>query len=214
MRRAALALTALAISFMLNACTSSGRPAPGRSTPNTATLTLTQTGPASAPTPAATSALNCADAIGAQAHPRPATTVLGVVDLPVSPETPALTTALTGNGNGPLRLFAKTALVIKPDARFELIVPAHFADRLSIGWGNPGMPSHRVTVDECGHQGGAWLGYPGGYWIDHPACVPIIVRVGDQQRTVHIGLGTACPGQQPPTQRNQTKREQAPPTIR
>lgn len=204
MRRVALALTALAISFMLSACTSSGRPAPGRSTPNTNTPASTRIGPANAPTPASASALKCTDAIGTQAHPRPATTVLGVVDLPISPETPALGTARTGNGNGPLRLFAKTGLAIKPGARFELIVPAQFADRLSIGWGDPGTPSHRVTVDNCGTQGGAWLAYAGGYWIDHPACVPIIVRVGDQQRTVHIGLGTACPGQQPPAQPNQT----------
>lgn len=205
MPRAALPLTALAISFMLTGCTSSGRPAPGRSTPNASTPALTQLAPTSAPTPAAASALRCADAIGTQARPRPATTVLGVVELPISPETPALGTARTGNGAGPLRLFAKTGLVIKPGARFQLIVPAQFADRLSIGWGNPAVPSHRVTVHSCGiNPDGQWLAYAGGYWIDHPACVPIIVQVGDQQRTVHVGLGTACPGQQPPAQPNQT----------
>jgi AcrR family transcriptional regulator len=33
--------------------------------------------------------------------------------------------------------------------------------------------------------------------IDHPACVPIIVRAGGKQQRVHIGVGTACPGQRP-----------------
>ena len=47
-------------------------------------------------------------------------------------------------------------------------------------------------------EGGKWLAYAGGYWIDHPACVPIIVRTGGKQQTVHIGIGTPCPGQQPP----------------
>jgi hypothetical protein len=97
-----------------------------------------------------------------------------------------------------VRLFAKTGLVIKPGTTFELIVPAPFTRRLSIGWGLPGTPSHRVVVSSCPNPGGRWLAYAGGYWIDHPACVPIIVRAGGKQQTVHIGIGTPCPGQQPP----------------
>jgi hypothetical protein len=124
--------------------------------------------------------------------------VLGVVALPASPRYPALQTSLTGDGTGALRLFAKTGLVIKPGTTFELIVPARFANRLSIGWGSPGTPSLRVAVNNCSNPGGGWLAYAGGYWIDHPACVPIIVRAGGKQQEVHIGLGTPCPGQRPP----------------
>jgi len=125
--------------------------------------------------------------------------VLGVVALPVSPGYPALQTSLSGDGSGAPRLFAKTGLVIRPGTTFELIVPAPFTNRLSIGWGLPGMPSHGVVVNNCPNRGGGgWLAYAGGYWIDHPACVPIIVRAGGQQQTVHIGIGTPCPGQRPP----------------
>lgn len=114
--------------------------------------------------------------------------------LPASPGYPALQTSLTGNG--PRRLFAKTGLVIRPGATFELIVPAPFSSRLSIGWNTPG---NRVIVRNCASPGrGGWLAYVGGYWIDHPACVPIIVRAGNRQLQVHIGLGTACPGQRSP----------------
>jgi hypothetical protein len=130
--------------------------------------------------------------------------VLGVVALPASPGYPALGTSLSGNGNGPLRLFAKTGLLIRPDATFELIVPAPFTSRLSIGWGSPGIPSHRVLVDNCADTDGAWLAYAGGYWIDYPACVPVIVRAGGKQQEVHIGVGTACPGQRPPQERMQS----------
>lgn len=125
--------------------------------------------------------------------------VLGVVALPVSPRYPALGTALSGDGNGPLRLFAKTGLFFRPGTTFELIVPARFVSRLRIGWGNPGTSSQTVDVSNCASPGGGgWLAIAGGYWIDHPACVPIIVRAGGRQQQVHIGVGTACPGQRPP----------------
>ena len=131
--------------------------------------------------------------------------VLGVVALPISPRYPALGTALSGDGNGPLRLFAKTGLFFRPGTKFELIVPARFASRLRIGWGNPGTPSQIVDVSNCASPGGGrWLAIAGGYWIDHPACVPIIVRAGGKQQQVHIGVGTACPGQRPPQEPSQS----------
>jgi hypothetical protein len=131
--------------------------------------------------------------------------VLGVVALPISPRYPALGTALSGDGNGPLRLFAKTGLFFRPGAKFELIVPARFASRLRIGWGAPGAPSQIVEVSNCANPGGGgWLAIPGGYWIDHPACVPIIVRAGGKQQQVHVGVGKACPGQRPPPEPSQS----------
>jgi hypothetical protein len=142
--------------------------------------------------------LACDSFIDGNALAAPLQVVLGVVALPVSPAYPALQTSLSGDGSGAPRLFAKTGLVIRPGTTFELIVPAPFADRLRIGWGSPGTPSHRVMVSNCPNPGGGWLAYAGGYWIDHPACVPIIVRAGGKQQTVHIGLGTPCPGQRPP----------------
>jgi hypothetical protein len=102
------------------------------------------------------------------------------------------------SGSGPLRLFAKTALVIRPGTTFELTVPAPFTTRLSIGWGAPGTPSHRVLVGNCPSTGGGWPTYAGGLWTDHPACVPVIVKAGGKQQQVHIGVGTTCPGQRPP----------------
>jgi hypothetical protein len=59
--------------------------------------------------------------------------VLGVGALPASPGYPSLQTSVSGDGNGPLRLFAKSGLLIRPRSTFELIVPGRFASRLSIG---------------------------------------------------------------------------------
>jgi hypothetical protein len=198
------------IAVLLAACTSSiARPGTGKTSsasmsghtstrPNGASTPQPNGPSASSAIPAAESVLDCGSYIDGNAPIAPMRVVLGVAALPVSPRYPALQTSLSGQGTGALRLFAKTGLVIRPGTEFELIVPARFTSRLSIGWGNPGTPSHRVVVDNCLNPGGGWLAYAGGYWIDHPACVPIIVRAGSEQQLVHIGVGRACPGQQPP----------------
>ena len=191
-RRGSVLVTAAVIATMLAGCTSgtvrssTGKPGP-----------TARSGHASA-TPSAKSVLDCSG-VGAVDVVAPLQVVLGVVALPISPRYPALGTALSGDGNGPLRLFAKTGLFFRPGTKFELIVPARFASRLRIGWGNPGTPSQIVEVSNCANPGGGgWLAIAGGYWIDHPACVPIIVRAGGKQQQVHIGVGKACPGQRPP----------------
>jgi hypothetical protein len=142
--------------------------------------------------------LDCADALDSHPTIAPLQVVLGVVALPTSPNYPALQTGLSGAGNGSLRLFAKTGLVIKAGTSFELIVSTQRADGPGIGWGSA-TPSHRIIVPSCPSLGGnGWLAYAGGYWIDHPACVPIIVKAGDMQQQVQIGVGAPCRGQQPP----------------
>jgi len=197
-RRGAALVTAAVIAMLLAACTSGTVSSSTGKTGPAATPAPTSARPDGRPAPSATpageSVLPCsAGTAVSQAQVAPLQVVLGVVALPASPGYPALQTSLTG---GPQRLFAKTGLVIRPGTTFELIVPARFTSRLSIGWGTP---SQRVVVSNCASPGGGgWLAYVGGYWIDHPACVPIIVSAGGKQQQVHIGLGTACPGQLPP----------------
>ena len=190
-RRGSALLIAAVIAMLLAGCTSGTvRSSTGKPTPTTRST--------------AGSVLDCRVASGVDGV-APLPVVLGVVALPISPRYPALGTALSGDGNGPLRLFAKTGLFFRPGAKFELIVPARFASRLRIGWGAPGSPSQIVEVSNCANPGGGgWLAIPGGYWIDHPACVPIIVRAGGKQQQVHVGVGKACPGQRPPPEPSQS----------
>jgi hypothetical protein len=141
--------------------------------------------------------LPCADQIGTDTPTAPMETVLGVVALPTSPAYQALQTSRTG-GAGVERLFAKTGLVIRAGTSFDLIVPDGTA--LAVGWGSgPTGPSRRLHVPACPSAGGAgWLAYAGGYWTERPACLPLIVAAGGRKQQVHIGVGTACPGQRPP----------------
>jgi hypothetical protein len=205
-RRGSGLVTAAAIAMLLAACTSgTGGSSTGKTSPVATSGHASVRPTAPARLLPGESALACGDYIDNNAQAAPLQVVLGVVALPVSPGYPALGTSLSGDGNGPLRLFAKTGLVIRPGTRFELIVPARFTSRLRIGWGKPGTPSQRVVVDDCANTGGRrWLAYAGGYWIDHPACVSIIVSVGGKQQQVHIGIGTACPGQRPPQEPTQS----------
>ena len=183
------------IAMLLAGCTgTSVAPGPVKAAPAAASgrSSIQPNGPAtSSAAPAGESALACGNYIDANALAAPLQVVLGVVAPPVSPGYPALQTSLSGDGSGAPRLFAKTGLVIRPGTTFELIVPAPFTNRLSIGWGLPGMPSHGVVVNSCPNRGGGWLAYAGGYWIDHPACVPIIVRAAS--RNSHVLPRPASP---------------------
>ncbi len=124
--------------------------------------------------------LDCGNYVGGQAPPASFQVVLGVVALPAGPRYAALQTSLSGYGNGALRLFAKTGLVIKPGTTFELIVPARFSARLGIGWGSPGTPSRRVVVSDCPSAGGGWLGFAGGV-LDRSPGLRADHRQGRQQ---------------------------------
>ena len=172
-RRGSGLVTAAAIAMLLAACTSgTGGSSTGKTSPVATSGHASVRPTAPARLLPGESALACGDYIDNNAQAAPLQVVLGVVALPVSPGYPALGTSLSGDGNGPLRLFAKTGLVIRPGTRFELIVPARFTSRLRIGWGKPGTPSQRVVVDDCANTGGRrWLAYAAGTGsIIRPAC--------------------------------------------
>lgn len=166
-------------------------PASGTTAPSDSTT--------SAPAPVAGAVLRCVGQIGTDAPPTSFETVLGVVALPASARHGALQTSRSGGAESE-RLFAKTGLVVKAGATFDLIVPD--GTTLGIGWGSgPTTPSRRLHIPACPSAGGdGWLAYPGGYWTNRPACVPLIVAAGGREQQVRIGLGTPCAGQQPPEQ--------------
>ncbi len=198
---------AAAVAFVVvltAACSSTPQIEAGQSGSLAAPIRATNT-PPSRPLPNEAT-LACGDYIDtAAAPPEDWQVVLGVVALPSSPRSAALQTSLTGE-TGSHRLFAKTGLLIKPGATFDLVVPDEFTKRLGIGWANgPAIPASSLAVMSCPNpKGSGWLAYPGGYWIDRPTCVPLIVKASGKEQRVHIGLGTACPGQAAPEGPNAT----------
>ena len=151
--------------------------------------------------------LSCDDSIGTAHPPVPGLQViLGVVALPTSTAGPALGTSRTGQTSSIPRLFAKTGLLVRAGADFRIVVPQGSGRRLGIGWGSSASPSKAVAVSHCPRAGlpGNWIAFAGGYWLNHPACVALQVQTVQETKTVHIGLGTPCPGQRPPPQPSQS----------
>ena len=167
-------------------------------------------GPSATALPAAgvtvtTATLPCSDQINASSGPTPPRTlVLGDVALSTSYALGA--GLLRDEPDARARYFAKDGLQIRAGTSFDLVVPPEWRGRLSLGWGNPAQRTTHLKVRGCrwtsspsqGSPPGAWLAFAGGYWVPRAACVTVLVRAGQRQRRVRIGIGIACPGQLPP----------------
>jgi hypothetical protein len=174
------AATAAAVLLVLvSACTHDSDPAPVRST-----------GAASAP-PGGT-VLSCAAPIGIEpSPPRPHRAVLDAVAVDMS----AVLQANDAAGSAPHRLFAKTGLLVHAGTPAEIDVPAAWAGRLAITWGNGASEwTTALRIPACPRDGpgGGWLVYPGGLSVDEPACVPLEVRAAGKAETIHLAVGARC----------------------
>jgi len=171
--------------------------------------TAAPTGPAPhsavpSPDPSAVPAvvdLPCGDTIDTVAgRQRGHQTVLGIVQLPTAAAGPALQAAR--QDGAPPRYFANAGLVIRSDTPAELLVVGPDDLDGALGWGNPARFGRSVRIGACaGSSGsGGWLVYAGGFETTRPGCLTIEVRTGGRSERVKIGVGTACPGQDPPPQ--------------
>src|SRR5262245_20452556 len=93
-------------------------------------------------------------------------------------------------GADPHRLFAKTGLDVHFVHAATLTVPADWAVRVSVFWGNrPAEWTTNLHIPACPETSpgaGQWLAFPGGFSVDQAACVPLDVRVGNGMATVHV----------------------------
>jgi hypothetical protein len=120
-------------------------------------------------------------------------TVAGVVALETARTLPS---EPSGELDPARALFAKTGLLIRAGAQFELIVPDEWVGRLGLRWGNVGGEpiTEHLQITGCRTGSGAdWLVYPGGFYVAAPACVPVIVKSGTGSRTVAVSVGAPCP---------------------
>src|SRR5437867_13192404 len=146
--------------------------------------------------------LDCQAVIGSEAVPAAGDSI--VLDGVALPTKRALQANRTGDPGA--RRFAKDGLYVRRGAAFDLIVPNEWRDRLTINWGFPGEATHHLRVPGCRptrtinaiHDQDAWLVYSGGYTVSEPACVALVVKAGQTEQTVRIGVGAACPGQGEP----------------
>ena len=66
---------------------------------------------------------------------------------------------------------------------------------MTIGWGNPGKETGHLWINGCRSRkaGAHWIAFAGGFTVNKPACVPLIVKAGTEQKTVKIGVGQGLP---------------------
>ncbi len=141
--------------------------------------------------------LDCANPIAEDAALPETYEVIGeAVALPTSTSSPAaLQTAPSG---AELRLFAKTRLLLTAGMQFNLTARGDWKDRAAGWWGNTSRRELATTFSGGPCDGSGWLAYPGGFFVAEPGCVPFDVLVGGAAHEVQIGVGSPCPGQDPP----------------
>lgn len=137
--------------------------------------------------------LDCSDPIDMVSSPTgPQRGILDVVGVDIT------STLQAGRTDGPHRLFAKTGLLVHAGREGSLTVPASWATRLSIAWGNHAPEwTTGLHIPACPAPPGAsgrWLVFPGGFSVDKAACVPLQVHAGKETTTVHVSVGAHCRG--------------------
>jgi hypothetical protein len=160
------------------------------------------------PTPSeAVSVLGCQDVIASEVTPPSGSSV--ILDSVALPTGRALQANSSGGSDPNVKLFAKDGLFIRRGASFDLVVPEAWRGRLTVSWGSLAKPTGHLRVPACRptqrmpsssrwDPTDNWLVYPGGYFVSQAACVSLVVRAGQTEHIVLIGIGTACPGQSPP----------------
>jgi hypothetical protein len=139
--------------------------------------------------------LDCSAPIDVVSSPTgPQRGILDVVGLDIT----STLQAVRAEGAGPHRLFAKTGLLVRAGREGSLTVPASWATRLSIAWGNHAAEwTTGLRIPVCPAPpaaSGRWLVFPGGFSLDKAACVPLQVSAGKKTITVHVSLGAHCRG--------------------
>lgn len=140
-------------------------------------------------------------------EPAPRSDLAVVLDRVALPIINSLQANRSGDSDPSARLFTKSLIMIRRGASFDVVVPDEWRGRLIIGWARQGRrgthvrvpgcrPTH--TLDPIRETSDDWLGYAFGFWVSEPACVSLIVRAGQAESTVRIGVGASCPGQGPP----------------
>ena len=71
-------------------------------------------------------------------------------------------------------------------------VPKAWRTRVGIGWGGAG-PYSALRFEACSPPPTFWNAFAGGFSLrDRSACVPLVIQVGSQSRTVRFGIGRRC----------------------
>ena len=93
--------------------------------------------------------------------------------------------------SGPLPYWSKVPLFVRAGrTRVTIVVPKAWRNRASVNWSSGHAPL--LHIAPCPSPPNVWNVYVGGFDVREPACVPLIVRIGERSATIRFGIGTAC----------------------
>lgn len=89
--------------------------------------------------------------------------------------------------------FAKFGLAIKGSSDVEVAVQSEDVEGVIVEWGpaEPDVVSSAVRFEGCGDSE-EWLIFAGGAWVPEPGCYEFVVRVGDRNDYLKLGIGARC----------------------
>jgi hypothetical protein len=73
----------------------------------------------------------------------------------------------------------------------RISVPKAWRKRVAISFG-VGGPLSDERFEACSPPPTYWNGYVGSFSVSAPACVPLLIQVGSESRTVRFGIGRRC----------------------
>jgi hypothetical protein len=114
--------------------------------------------------------------------------VLGVVSVP-----PVYVPQVVRYQSDGWAYWSKWGLSIQAGNRpVRISVPKAWRRRVGIGWGGAG-PYSALRFEACSPPPTFWNVYTGGFSLrDRSVCVPLLIQVGNQSRTVRFGVGRRC----------------------
>jgi hypothetical protein len=126
---------------------------------------------------------NLREAPGAQQR-----VVLGVVDVPR-----VYLPQVARYGHDGWAYWSKAGVAVLAGSHdVRMSVPRAWRTRVAIAWGGYG-PYSALGFEDCAPPPTYWSGFVGGFYLrDRSACVPIVISVGGQSRTVRFGIGRRC----------------------
>jgi hypothetical protein len=188
-----LALVAATAALLAIAGCTSASPSPSPSSPPL----VSEIAPVDA---ALTQTFDCADPIGTGA------TLADVAQDPIATDVMAITGGAPGSELDPIQLsdntdsngfsYAKIGIAIKTGAKFSIVVPPAWQDRMRIGWSNKGpVLATTLQVPGCTSAipGTEWVVYPGGFRVKTAACVPLTIETDTGIRNIQVPVGKRCP---------------------
>lgn len=123
--------------------------------------------------------------------------ILGVIALPTVASAPEALQVTEFDEAPPAEpFFAKTGLVVRPDAAFELEVIEDLVGSVALGWSDAEEATERVIGEPC-DSGSGWVAYAGGFVVAEPRCVELRVTTGGATVAFEVGVGAPCVGQAP-----------------